>query len=147
MRTVNQNERDALTRRAAGLAREVLALQQKIAEIEDKPKSRVVWPPDFGQDTYEIGTVIRFTKTFRRPGGLSPSRPYVYVGIKYSAQEWSVTGSPGRDLSWYELTEFMQQRAQSVVFEVLTRVTYAVEISLGTVKSAHYWKEIVRYAK
>jgi len=74
-------------------------LRQKALDAEVELKLRYV--EDFGPDTYDEATVVRFTKSYD-----GSSTPYMYAAIKI-AGSWYTTGPRGNRYTWNEFIAWL----------------------------------------
>jgi hypothetical protein len=82
----------------------------------------------YGDDTYEVGTVLRFLKRYDSWRGDDENRDYTYAAIKTSEDFWYLSGrgvrqssgSPRARVTWDELISFMVTGVAVETVEVAT---------------------------
>jgi hypothetical protein len=73
----------------------------------------------FGEDVYELGSVLVFDKTFPKTNSSGykaggTTRPYNYAAIKAGDGYWYMTGREVNGKTWSMLVEFMSEGVDEV---------------------------------
>jgi hypothetical protein len=71
------------TARIEAIRKRLRTLEQELYQIER-----------WGVDTYDVGTIVRWSKTFTSRTSSDEPNVYRYVAVKVNETDWYVTGSP-----------------------------------------------------